>query len=71
MKLMIQSMTIKIERDFAIVGVEMDGGESATAVARLDEDRIDVTVNATDAALEEELAPTVQAVLTLALSHGM
>lgn len=71
-KAMISKLVISMSRDFAVVDVELDGGESARAVATFDkDDQMALVVNATDATMEAELSDTLTAALQVVMTHGV
>lgn len=70
-KLLIKEVHIAIERDFVVIDIGMTDGESARAVAVFDGDDMTVTVNASDVTLDEGLKPTVEALVQVAMTHGV
>lgn len=70
-KLLIKELHISIERDFVVVDIGMNEGESARAVAVFDDDEMTVTVNASDVTLDDGLKPVVEALIQVAMTHGV
>lgn len=69
-KLLIKEVRMSIERDFVVVDIDM-GRETARAVVVFDGDEMHVTVNASDVSYDEGLKPTIEALVQVAMVHGV